>query len=243
MISEPIIHHFRCAHVGPESDYKEGYDLICPKCDRQLRHIGIDYDKLSEIVHCGVCNHHTQDPLMEASCVDCGSTMGLGHIQTIDIKEYELSLSGESLAIQGYYEATEEKEVLPTGVINPDLFSLLVTQELERIKIRHHSSFLIKISLITENLSFLSIKNQREIALECLEVVTKYFRNLDSLSISNDSAIWVLMPELDESSATNITKLAFNNLQLLLHDNIGIEEPLIQLELLPVQAPLPVISK
>ncbi|MEO1023717.1 MAG: UDP binding domain-containing protein, partial [Bacteroidota bacterium] len=33
-----LIHHFVCAHVGPEEDYVSGDELVCPKCDKVLRH-------------------------------------------------------------------------------------------------------------------------------------------------------------------------------------------------------------
>ena len=46
--SEELVHHFRCAYVGPQSDYEKNEKLVCPKCNHQLKHIGIDYDKPSE---------------------------------------------------------------------------------------------------------------------------------------------------------------------------------------------------
>ncbi len=38
-----FIHHYSCAHCGPEEEYRHGSVLICPKCKKQLRHYGKDY--------------------------------------------------------------------------------------------------------------------------------------------------------------------------------------------------------
>lgn len=52
--SEDLVHHFPCAYIGPISDFQNTIDnsLNCPKCNKTLRHIGIDYDKPSVIHHC-----------------------------------------------------------------------------------------------------------------------------------------------------------------------------------------------
>ena len=40
--TDDMIHHFPCAYVGPEKDFIKDDELACPKCDKKLRHIGID---------------------------------------------------------------------------------------------------------------------------------------------------------------------------------------------------------
>lgn len=50
-----IIHHFSCANVSPESSYNVGGMLICPKCHKKLRHIGVDYDRPAVVYTCNDC--------------------------------------------------------------------------------------------------------------------------------------------------------------------------------------------
>ena len=62
LFSEYSIHHFVCGYVGPESDFFQDKKLICTKCNRELRHIGVDYDKASIITECK--NGHVFQDLM-----------------------------------------------------------------------------------------------------------------------------------------------------------------------------------
>lgn len=71
LVTENLIHHFVCAYVGPEHDFHSGDYLVCPKCNRMLRHIGVDYDKPSIIYNCRNCSHIFQEPVMEAFCFNC----------------------------------------------------------------------------------------------------------------------------------------------------------------------------
>ena len=65
--TQHTIHHFVCGYVGPESDYVSGNKLECPKCDRQLRHIGVDYDKPSLVMECEN-GHIFQETEMKTFC-------------------------------------------------------------------------------------------------------------------------------------------------------------------------------
>ena len=62
--AEDIVHHFVCAYVGAESDFrKDGDDeMTCPKCRRSVRHIGVDYDKPGVIYRCNKCQENFRTP-------------------------------------------------------------------------------------------------------------------------------------------------------------------------------------
>ncbi|MBR1787559.1 MAG: hypothetical protein IJ762_00005 [Bacteroidaceae bacterium] len=57
ILQEPMIHHFRCANVSPESTYSYDGELRCPKCRHRLRHIGVDYDRPTDTYSCQECGH------------------------------------------------------------------------------------------------------------------------------------------------------------------------------------------
>ena len=71
--SEDLVHHFPCAFIGPISDFKNAIDntLTCPKCNKGLRHIGVDYDKPAIIHHCNSCDNNFQDFFVKAKCISC----------------------------------------------------------------------------------------------------------------------------------------------------------------------------
>lgn len=92
--SQSVIHHFRCANVSPESTYQVDDKLVCPKCDQTLRHIGVDYDRPTDIYICGSCRHHFTQPDMDAVCTLCKETFKTSQLVPYDIYEYEFTQEG-----------------------------------------------------------------------------------------------------------------------------------------------------
>ena len=68
-----LIHHFNCAELGPESYFRSGTNLVCPKCRQHLRHYGSDYDKPGTTLQCGACGASNSEPAVGFSCQDCGA--------------------------------------------------------------------------------------------------------------------------------------------------------------------------
>lgn len=92
--SQSVIHHFRCANVSPESTYMVNGMLKCPKCNKILRHIGVDYDRPTDIYICNDCNHHFTTPSMKALCTKCKDSFNTAQLLPYDIFEFELTSKG-----------------------------------------------------------------------------------------------------------------------------------------------------
>lgn len=91
---ESVIHHFRCANVSPESTYEQDGELICPKCRRELRHIGVDYDRPSSVYSCGQCGETFMYPDMRALCTNNKRSWKPDELVPIDVEEYEFTPEG-----------------------------------------------------------------------------------------------------------------------------------------------------
>jgi CheY-like chemotaxis protein len=91
-----IIHHFRCAHQAPESQFRSGTHLICPKCRQHLRHYGGDYDKPGSMLICENCDNANSDPTVGFACLDCGAHMNGDAAATRDVFSYALTRRGEA---------------------------------------------------------------------------------------------------------------------------------------------------
>lgn len=91
---EPVIHHFRCANVSPESTYLWDGELRCPKCKHMLRHIGVDYDKPSSIYTCRQCDNNFMYPDMRVLCTEDKRTWRPDELKPIDVEEYEFTPDG-----------------------------------------------------------------------------------------------------------------------------------------------------
>ncbi|PTW56571.1 response regulator receiver domain-containing protein [Breoghania corrubedonensis] len=97
-----IIHHFKCAYQGPLQDFKHGSDLVCPKCARELRHFGVDYDKPGNVVSCLACGASSSDTAVGFKCLDCGVHTDGDVISTHDVFNYALTDKGRAFIEEGY---------------------------------------------------------------------------------------------------------------------------------------------
>lgn len=91
---ENIIHHFSCANVSPESTYNVGGMLVCPKCGKMLRHIGVDYDRPAVIYSCKTCRNSFTTPLTKATCTNCESVMDVSKLIPHDVVDLEITEEG-----------------------------------------------------------------------------------------------------------------------------------------------------
>ena len=91
---EPMLHHFRCANISPESTYVYDEKLRCPKCRQYLRHIGVDYDRPTDIHTCVECGHTFLHTNMKVRCANCGSMQRPANLQSIDVVRYKYTPEG-----------------------------------------------------------------------------------------------------------------------------------------------------
>lgn len=91
---ESIIHHFRCANVSPESTYEHDGQLVCPKCKKELRHIGVDYDRPASMYYCNECGNSFLQSKMRVICSNCRAETSPDKLKVIDVWEYRLTRQG-----------------------------------------------------------------------------------------------------------------------------------------------------
>lgn len=96
-----LIHHFSCAHQAPEEAFKQGADLVCPKCSHELRHFGIEYDKPGNVITCGSCSKASSDVAIGFTCLDCMTHTDGDTIETVDRHHYRISEKGIAYVEQG----------------------------------------------------------------------------------------------------------------------------------------------
>ena len=101
LVDESYLHHFRCAYQGPESEFRRGEDLVCPKCSRELVNFGTDYDRPGAMSVCLKCRHADSEPLIGFSCLDCGAHADSETTQTRDAFTYEVTEQGTAFAENG----------------------------------------------------------------------------------------------------------------------------------------------
>ena len=100
---EPVIHHFSCANISPEHTYMVGGQLICPKCHKTLRHIGIDYDRPASLYHCSDCDQTFLNPDTTALCTYCGTKAPVSELFPRAIHSVEITQDGIEAFCQGKF--------------------------------------------------------------------------------------------------------------------------------------------
>ncbi len=97
-----LIHHFRCAFVAPVAQYVQGSRYVCPKCDRELRHIGVDYDKPSDAFGCRRCGAAFREPQVASVCLACGAQALADELVIERVQAFRLTPKGRLAAESGH---------------------------------------------------------------------------------------------------------------------------------------------
>ena len=228
-----IIHHFRCANVGPVSDYVNGENLLCPKCDKELRHIGIDYDKPSEIFHCQACDHKTQDINMKAHCVDCGAENSVDLLHTRSIMAYEITAAGKDLALNGLIKL-KDSELPLTGdhrIVNWQSLEILFNYEKEKSKQKGGQSKIGNIHIQEIAFNHLDPETQQKINKELLLILHNYLRPMDVLSSKNVWKYVFILPGISEEETKKMKDMMSYNIKKLLSHNIELDEHFLSIDI------------
>lgn len=213
-----MVHHFVCAHVAPEKDFKVEDGLECPKCDKHLRHIGIDYDKPSTIYSCNTCNHEFQNSSMQGLCIDCSTEHELDELLEKTIGNYALTQKGESEVLK-QTKSIEKNTSEAIGNLSIPLFKILLKQEIQRIKTTSGSSFFVSINVKNKRLQLLNQDVKNELTKEIHNIIKSYLKDADMLASKSYDTHYLLLPETKESQLKRLENIQYN-LNKLLSDNM-----------------------
>jgi len=211
-----LIHHFKCAYIGPESDFNKtnNTQLTCPKCSSNLKHIGIDYDKPSVVHSCNNCYHEFQDLSVKAKCMSCGHENDVEHLISKEIKHFYITKKGELSVVSGFEDNIKEYDLIE-GTVDEKVFTSICNLELERNKINKNESSYALLSLQNsfELLNEISSDEKQLVVLQCIQFIKKELRIIDTIYVENISNIHILISEIN----TDNCKTIFHKIQLLLN--------------------------
>ncbi|MBN2237555.1 MAG: hypothetical protein JW729_08335 [Bacteroidales bacterium] len=217
---ENLIHHFVCAKVGPESDFITGNQMVCPKCNKLLHHIGVDYDKPSLVYTCNNCGHHSQESVMQAACFNCNTVQSVDALIDRKINNYELTVLGEEAAIGGL-APEERKDAELTGFVGFSTFNIFLKYEIERIKATGKVSSIGVLALRTPSAvsSNLGVKYQ-SVIIEIADFIKNATLATDILSFINNNTFLIVSPDNDKLRLESTLKNIQQSVQKLLNSNI-----------------------
>jgi Thaumarchaeal output domain 1 len=131
LAEELLVHHYRCGCQEAESHFIQGNLLICPKCRRELNHLGVDYGKPGKIVVCRACGAANSEPDSRFVCMDCNTMTPAEIAATTDWYHYDLTEPGLNCLHTGQlpqFDFDPSLEKFPRAY-SPREFHLLAAQE------------------------------------------------------------------------------------------------------------------
>lgn len=217
--TQEIVHHFPCGFVGPMNDFTNDLDdsLNCPKCNKNLRHIGVDYDKPSVLHFCKRCDHKFQDFDVKAKCLSCDYDNELESLIEKDIKIYHVTNKGENVTRYGYIGTSKEIEEI-IGTVKFEFFELMTKYEVERIRQTEGKSNLgmIYIDQAGSLYSKIGKEGQQKLFIDIVKVVRNAIRSSDVISFKDASTIVLTMNDIPSKIAGRI----LDDIVILLEDLI-----------------------
>lgn len=218
--TEELIHHFRCAYIGPQRDFEQGGTLCCPKCDKQLKHIGIDYDKPSEIHTCQQCQYTGQETTMRARCVDCGKHNQLDQIATVAINAYQITEKGLQLAgaVGLTSKVMTENEKSDIQRLPFKVYEMIRAHEINK---GNTTSNHYDVDLVVNHTVLRTLNDDLKIQLldEICGVIRSYIRTSDLITINECQNIQVFLLEYEPSIVEEIVSTIEYNVNKMMNDN------------------------
>lgn len=203
--TEDLIHHFPCAYIGPISDFQNKIDnsLTCPKCNKTIRHIGIDYDKPSVIHHCNNCDQNYQDAFVKAKCMSCEQDNDVQYLVPKSVNIYKLTRKGRSAATSGFLSSSLEVDEI-FGTINMQTLKIMLHYELERIKeaaMQKTSIALVTLENIFELYNKIGKKAERNLLEELVGVIRENIKSSDVIAFESSSTLYLMLTNTSSENA------------------------------------------
>jgi hypothetical protein len=187
---EILVHHYRCGCQEAESHFIQGNLLICPKCRRELNHLGVDYGKPGKICVCRACGAANSEPNARFVCMDCDTMTPADIAATTDWYHYDLTELGLNCLRTGrfpQFDFDPSLEKFPRAY-SPREFHLLAAQE-ARVAQRYRRAFSIarisfpNLEAIHRQLGMLAADAAFQRAVDA---IVRTVRASDFVGVSND---------------------------------------------------------
>lgn len=202
-----FIHCFTCSHVAPQENFAAGNNLVCPNCNTRLRHIGADYNRPLEQLHCHDCRASFAEPLVIARCLACDRAHAPEKLPVLPIAAYQLSDTGQEAARLG---------MLPHTAANPSAQDLApaafisMTDWMMNLARRHGEA---GFSLIGLHL-IISSGLERQLGSAGLQALLDAFaarlqelmRDTDIVTRLGRRMFWMALPQTEEEGARQMLK-------------------------------------
>lgn len=223
---QSLIHHFRCATIKPEKAYlatRNDGNMVCPKCDHQLRHIGVDYDKPSSIYTCNRCQHQSQQIQIWAKCCNCDKDTPVEHLLKQEIRSYQVTekdmeplIMSERVSINTYINSETPAFSLKT-------LGIILKHRLAEKRVKPDCLGVIEFRVLNEIEEIVGSHNLNKFWNEIIQIVRPSNQtSLNEIAI-DDHKLYFTLYQVDLKGAARITEQLTYLIQNLIEVNYKIK--------------------
>jgi len=220
---ESLIHHYRCAYQGLEREFFQDNRLICPKCRRELRHYGVDYDRPGTAYHCRACGHTSSEPAVGFICADCSAHTSSEAAPRRDWHHYRLTGEGRDALLAGRLPTrslAESVRATVPGALARRHFDMIADFQ-RRIAERYErplTAWRLTVEPATgeDGMAELGLAERERAYRLVAEVVAQAIRDCDAVTADRNE-VTVLMPETDQAGA----QVAMDRVQKRLEESVS----------------------
>jgi len=196
-----IIHHYRCGHQAPESDFTGtgNNQLHCPKCREQLRHLGVDYSRPGQSFVCNACDERMSDPQISFACMECYGETAADRAETRSWYHYELTSDGEQALMDGQLSHNGLQHMISAlqQASSPERF-VVVFEQLMSVSKRYKRDLTVGTMQLVDLEAFREEVGSRaahEALKELSSLVSEVLRETDLLTVVDGHLLLMALPE------------------------------------------------
>ena len=212
IVNEGLLHHFRCGYVGILAEFAPGEDgsRLCPKCNRRIRHIGTEYDRLGKAYVCRGCGLISENPPVEAVCLACGARTPAEDLVSRDVFSYVLTSLGAAAIRRGSLLDSDDELVRIAGapVYRRTVILEFLDHEMKRLR-QFNSGFSVLLIGCTRE-----AMDDREggSPTEWLTRLRQCLREVDLIGQLADAVYLVVLPQTKRREAEALRRRILNEL-------------------------------
>jgi hypothetical protein len=200
VVSEGLLHHFRCGYVGIPSEFSPAADgsYHCPKCNCKMHHLGTEYDRLGRAFVCRSCGVISENPPVEAVCLACNARAAAENLVSALVFSYVLTSRGANAIRQGSLFRGDEEiiSVADAPVYRRKIILEFLDHELKRLR-EFNSGF----SVLLVNCATSSSERGNDSRVIWLTRLRQCLREVDQIGQLADSLYLVILPHTGRRAA------------------------------------------
>lgn len=119
---EKLIHHYSCAHIASESEFRKGNDISCPKCLQSSLVVGSDFEVMDGGYVCSDCGAVSNSNELIGHCLSCQHRFAASEAVLLEMTGFSVPRAAEvttTLPVQKNREPLEPsrsaKDILCSG--------------------------------------------------------------------------------------------------------------------------------